>query len=280
MGLVIGDLLRDARLRLRATSHAPAAREAALILAHVLGWTEAQVIARDDRFLEEEAATRYEALLARRLAGEPYAYLVGEREFYGRVFAVDSRVLIPRPETEHLIETCLALDLPPEPRILDVGTGSGCIGVTLALEIPGSSILAVDRSLAAAVVARANARRLAAATVRTAVADLTRGLSLAVFDLVVSNPPYVAPRLAPELSPEITDHEPHSALFAGGEGLEVYRRLYSELAGLAPDTPFVCEIGDGQAESLLDLARSYALEPVEAARDFAGIPRVVVINKN
>ena len=150
-------LLVEARRRLAAAPFAPPAREAGLLLAHALGVSEAQVLARHDEDVPAAAADRFLALLERRLAGEPFAYLTGEREFYGRGFRVDRRVLIPRPETEHLVEAALALPLPPGPRILDLGTGSGCLAVTLAAELPAATVVATDLSLAALAVARANA---------------------------------------------------------------------------------------------------------------------------
>ena len=143
----IGELLRDARRRLAAAPFEISRREAALLLARVLGRGEASILAHAEEAVGDDDTERFRALLERRLTGEPMAYLFGEREFYGRPFTVDSRVLIPRPETEHLIETALALDLPPRPRIADAGTGSGAIAVTLALELPGARLLATDVSL-------------------------------------------------------------------------------------------------------------------------------------
>ncbi|HVR07812.1 MAG TPA: peptide chain release factor N(5)-glutamine methyltransferase, partial [Thermoanaerobaculia bacterium] len=210
-GRLLGDLLREGRRRLAATAFAPP-REAALLLGAVLGLTEAQAMARDDQAVPAAAAARFEALLARRLAGEPVAYLLGGREFYGRRFAVDQRVLIPRPETEHVVEAALALALPAAPRILDVGTGSGCLAVTLALELRGATVTAADLSPGALAVAAGNARRHGVAGRVAAVAsDLTVAFDLGGFDLVVSNPPYVDPADAPGLSPEVCKFEPHLA---------------------------------------------------------------------
>src|SRR4029079_11845729 len=142
----IRQLLAEARPRLAATSFGAPPREALLLLGHVLGLSEAQALARGDSDVPARAEARFRELLERRLTGEPAAYLMGEREFYGRPFFVDSRVLIPRPETEHVVEEALAASLPKRPRILDVGTGSGCLAVTLALEIPGSCVVATDLS--------------------------------------------------------------------------------------------------------------------------------------
>src|SRR4051812_41376755 len=206
----IGQLLAEARPLLAATPFGASPREARLLLGHVLGLSEARMIARQETEVPPEAERRFRDLLARRLAGEPVSYLTGEREFWGRSFAVDSRVLIPRPETEHLVEVALSEWLPEQPWILDVGTGSGILAVTLALETPGSRVVATDLSPGALAVAAGNARRLGAgpqvSLVRT---DLTAGLDLSRFDLVVSNPPYVDRAEMPEMSPEVYDFEPH-----------------------------------------------------------------------
>ncbi|MFL6195004.1 MAG: peptide chain release factor N(5)-glutamine methyltransferase [Thermoanaerobaculia bacterium] len=272
-------LLAEARPRLAATPFGAPPREALLLLGHVLGLSEAQVLAREEMEVPAEAERRFRDLLARRLTGEPAAYLLGEREFYGRTFRVDSRVLIPRPETEHLIEAALAERLPERPRILDVGTGSGCIAVTLALEIPGARVAAVDLSAGALEVARGNARRLGARAgfVR---ADLTAGLDLSRFDLVVSNPPYVDRSESPEISPEVLDFEPHLALFPPGAGDSILARLFAECAGLRPGVALAVEIGRGQLDAVRRHAEAAGLELAEVRHDYAGIPRTVVLRRH
>jgi release factor glutamine methyltransferase len=277
--LLVGELLRDGRRRLGATAFAPP-REAALLLGAVLGLSEAQVMARDDEPVPPAAAARFAALLTRRLGGEPVAYLLGGREFYGRRFAVDERVLIPRPETEHVVEAALALRLPPAPRILDVGTGSGCLAVTLALELPGAVAVAADLSPGALAVAAANARRHGAGgRVALVASDLTAALDLARFDLVVSNPPYVDPGEAPGLSPEVCDFEPHLALFSPGSGDATLARLFRECARLRQGVPLVVEIGSGQLDAASRHAAAAALEIVAVRRDYAGVPRVLVLRR-
>jgi release factor glutamine methyltransferase len=277
--LLVGELLREGRRRLGATAFAPP-REATLLLAAVLGLSEAQVMARDDEPVPPAAAARFAALLARRLRGEPVAYLLGGREFYGRRFAVDQRVLIPRPETEHVVEAALALRLPPAPRILDVGTGSGCLAVTLALELPGAAVVAADLSPGALAVAAANARRHGAGgRVALVASDLTAALDLARFDLVVSNPPYVDPGEAPDLSPEVCHFEPHLALFSPGSGTATLARLFRECARLRPGVPLVVEIGSGQLDAAYRHAAAADLEIVAVRRDYAGIPRVLVLRR-
>lgn len=274
----VAHLLLTARRRLAAAPFAPSTREAMLLLGHVLGWREAQVIARDAEPVAAELAARFEALLERRLRGEPVAYLLGEREFYGRPFAVDPRVLIPRPETEHLVETALAQTLPAQPRILDIGTGSGCLAVTLARELPAARVAATDVSLGALAVAAANVRRHGVGErVSLVAADLVAGLDLGAFDLVVSNPPYVDPAQLPELSVEVHGFEPHGALFAADAGLAVLRRLLAAGADLRPGVPLLLEIGKGQVEAVAGGAAAAGLEVAEVVADYAGIPRTVVL---
>ena len=271
-------LLTAARARLEATPFGAPPREATLLLSRILGWSEAQLLARDGEAVPEAAAERFQALLERRLTGEPVAYLLGEREFYGRPFRVDPRVLIPRPETEHLVEAALARALPRAPLLLDVGTGSGILAVTLALEIPGARVVATDLSFGALAVAADNARRLGAhlMPVRT---DLAAGLDLSRFDLVVSNPPYIDPGEAPSLSPEVREFEPHLALFAPGRGDSVLERLFGLCTGLRSGVRLLVEIGHGQLDTARRHAEASDLLFDEAVPDYAGIPRVVILRR-
>jgi release factor glutamine methyltransferase len=274
-------LLAEARPRLAATSFGAPPREALLLLGHVLGLSEAQALARGDSEVPARAESRFRELLERRLTGEPAAYLMGEREFYGRVFCVDSRVLIPRPETEHVVEEAIAVitaALPARPWILDVGTGSGCLAVTLALEIPGSCVVATDLSPGALAVAAKNARRLGA-RISLLGTDLTAGLDLARFDLVVSNPPYVDLADAPLLSPEVCNFEPALALFAPGSGDSVLARLFAQCAALRPGVSLAVEIGYGQLDAARRHAEASGLEVLRVRADYAGIPRVVVLRR-
>jgi len=277
-------LLAEARPLLAATPFGAPRREAALLLGHVLGLSEAQVLAREESAVPAEAEERFRALLARRLAGEPVAYLKGEREFWGRPFLVDSRVLIPRPETEHLIEVAievaLAGPLPAAPWILDVGTGSGILAVTLALEIPGARLVATDLSPGALAVAAGNARRHGVrGRVRLAALDLTAGLDLARFDLVVSNPPYVDRSEAAEMSPEVCEHEPHLALFPPGAGDAVLARLLAQCSELRPGVSLAVEIGRGQLDAVRRHAAAAGLEVAGVREDYAGIPRTVLLRR-
>jgi release factor glutamine methyltransferase len=275
----IGELLAGGRARLAAAPLAPPPREAALLLGRVLGLSEAQVLARDERPVDSPDALLYQDWIERRAGGEPVAYLLGEREFYGRVFRVDPRVLIPRPETEHLIEQALATPLQPRPRILEVGAGSGCIAVTLACELPAARLVATDLSAGALAVARNNAARLGAADqvalVRT---DLFAGIVPETIDLLVSNPPYVDQIEAAEMSPEVCNFEPHLALFPpGGGGLETISRLLASAAALRPGVRVLLEIGRGQLEAVESSARAAGFHLLAAHPDYAGIPRVAVL---
>jgi release factor glutamine methyltransferase len=279
----VDELVAEARRQLAATSFGASPREAALLAAHVFGMSEAQVLAYGERRVAAADAARFRALLARRAGGEPFAYLTGEREFYGRAFAVDQRVLIPRPETEHLIAAVLGLELPPRPRILDIGTGSGAIAVTLACELAGARVIASDLSPGALAVAAANARRHGvAARLRAVALDLTRGLDLARVDLVVSNPPYVDPPedgQAPATSPEVYNFEPHLALFSAGGGESTLVRLFAECATLRPGVRLVVEIGYGQAARLTRRAAASGLEIEATHADYGGIPRILVLRR-
>jgi release factor glutamine methyltransferase len=249
-----------------------------LLLGHVLGVGDASLLARDDEAVGDEAANCFEALIARRLAGEPIAYLVGSKEFYGRSFAVDERVLVPRPETEHLVEAALALasSLRDRPRVLDLGTGSGCIAVTLALELPGSRLAATDASSAALAVAGANARALGARVALLA-ARWAAPLRVAAFDLVVANPPYLDP--GGPVQPEVARWEPASALWADDGGLASYRELLADLAAARPGTPLLLEIGLGQAAPLAALAGQHGWRLAAVRPDLAGIERVVELRR-
>lgn len=285
MTAAAGDVLAEARGRLAAAGIPQAGREARLLLAHVLRLDEARLIARPETELAAAESGRFEELLERRAAGEPSAYLLGRREFYGREFAVDPRVLVPRPETEHLVEAALALELPEAPRILDVGTGSGCVAITLALERPGARVVATDRSPGALAVARANAQTLAALAlpatgadggIRLVGANLAGGLDVAAFDLVVSNPPYIAEPEVPTLPVDVREHEPRDALVAGPTGLEAYEGLLAQLAAARPGTPLLLEIGAGQARRVEALLEAAGFVHERTVPDYSGIPRVVI----
>lgn len=272
--MTLGDLLEEARQRLRVLPFAPAPREAVLLLAELLGWGEARVRARTDEQADPELVRRFRSLLTRREQGEPVAYLFGRKEFFGRDFAVDRRVLVPRPETEHLIEKALLLPLPAAPWVVDVGTGSGAIAVTLAAELPGARVVATDLSLGALEIAKANARRHGVDDrVLFLHTDLLAGVEFGQVDLLVSNPPYVDPAEAERLSPEVAAFEPHLALFAEDCGRLAITRLLEQARGLRPGTPILLEIGYDQADFVVAAAARQGLGPVEITPDYAGLPR-------
>ncbi len=276
----VRDLLKEARRRLAATPFGAPTREAGLLLGQVTGLSEAQILAHPELPVGGAAAAQFSDLLSRRLTGEPVAYLLGERDFYGRTFHVDRRVLIPRPETEHLVEAALALGLREGARIVDVGTGSGCLAVTLALEVPGAWVVATDLSPGALAVAAGNARRHGVADrVQLVGADLLTGLDLSRFDLVVSNPPYIDLTEAPGLSPEVCNFEPHLALFSPGAGDSTLARLFAESAGLKAGTPLLVEIGYGQLDAARRHASASSLQMAGACKDYSGIPRVLTLRR-
>ena len=268
-----GDILQAARARLAATSQNPR-RDAEVLLAHVLGWDQAALLTHPERLLSPAVADRFESLLRRRLASEPIQYLTGAQEFFGLLLEVSPDVLIPRPETEHLVEAVLErFGREANARIVDVGTGSGAIAVALAHALPRSQVTAVDVSSAALEVARRNAQRHGVMErVRLLHSDLLAAIDSADFDAVVSNPPYIAD--GELLEPQVSNYEPHSALYAGPTGLEVYERLIPQARRvLKPQGWLVLEIGHGQQpalEALLSRWRGVRFLP-----DLQGIPRVV-----
>jgi release factor glutamine methyltransferase len=271
-----------ARDRLRAAGIPPdeADLDARVLAERMLDWDAAQYLTYANEEEPEGFAASFEALVARRAAREPTAYLVGRREFCGLEFQVTPAVLIPRPETELIVESALSLFSRSSGalEIADVGTGSGCLAVTLARERPASRIIATDISSEALEVARLNARRLGvAARIEFVETDLLNGVDRE-FDLIVSNPPYVPERDRPQLQPEVRDYEPARALFAGDDGLSIIRRLVDQAAErLKPEGRFIFEFGFGQADdvrTVLSNTRSMVL--LDLRRDLQGIPRVAV----
>jgi release factor glutamine methyltransferase len=264
---IVADALTAARQRIPVS-------EARLLLGHVLGRNHAWLEAHRDDALDGEVLRVFASLVARRAAGEPVAYLLGVREFYGRDFAVSPAVLIPRPETELLVELGIAaVGRIAAPRILDLGTGSGCVAVTLALELPGARVTAVDVSPAALDVARGNAARLGA-DLRFCAGDWFTALPEGErFDLVVSNPPYVAEG-DPHLSEGDLRFEPSLALACGADGLSAIRRIVAEApAHLAPGGALYFEHGYDQGEAVASLLADAGYRDIEQHRDLAGIVR-------
>lgn len=248
--------------------------EARLLLRHLCGRNAAWLEAHRDDALDTALAADFAALVARRATGEPIAYLTGFREFYGREFAVSPAVLIPRPETELLVELGREkLAGHVRPRILDLGTGSGCLAITLALELPTAAVTAVDVSSAALAVAAANADRLGAA-VRFRQGDWFAALETEHYDLIVANPPYVATG-DPHLNEGDLRFEPPSALACGADGLDAIRRIVADAPSfLVPGGWLFLEHGYDQAPAVAALLEAAGFADIEQRRDLAGIVRV------
>lgn len=254
--------------------------DAELLAAHALGCDRVKLYMDMDRPWADAELVVVRELLKRRRAFEPIAYIRGEREFYGRRFRVDRRVLIPRPDTETLIERALALLPIDEPmRVLDLCTGSGAIGVTLAAERSLADVDVTDVSTDALTVALANARALGVdARVHCLAGDLFEAIPPdARFNLIACNPPYIAEASRASLARDIVDHEPSLALFADDEGFAFYRRLATQLgAHLLPGGSVLLEVGAGQAAEVRSmLSAQVELESVVSHTDLGGIARVV-----
>ncbi len=286
--------------------HAERARpDAETLLLRVLGKDKAWLMAHADEQLTGDQAARYAELLKRRTRGEPIQYITGETEFFGLPFRVTPDVLIPRPETEHLVEKVLELAARFEqPRIVDVGTGSGAIAVALAHHLPHAAITAIDLSAPALAVARENAERnVVSGRISFLVGDLLAPLmdsaqetknsvphpfrvwcekggraslsTMDCFEIVVSNPPYVPASDRDQLSVEVREYEPALALYAGEDGLDIYRRLIpTAFAALAPGGFVALEIGYGQSPAVHALLAASGFAQIEFVPDLQGISRV------
>jgi release factor glutamine methyltransferase len=275
--------LARGRALLRAAGVSEVDANAELLLAHLLGTGRGGVIVRGAEPLPQALAERYAAGLARRCRREPLQHVTGEQEFHGSTFRIDARALIPRPETEGLVLWALALDLPRGSRVADLGTGSGCIAVSLALARPDLRLVALDRSAEALDLARENA---AAHGVLERI-EFQRGDFAAppaawreMIDLVVCNPPYVSAQEWEALEPEVRDHDPRCALVAGSDGFAAHDVVIPSAAVLLPPGgPLLLEIGCGQSAGVADrLARS-GFEAIEVRPDLRGIPRVVLARR-
>ena len=257
-----------------------ARRDVSVLARRALGWTMADWVTNAGALSPAGFAESLQRLVLRRMTHEPVAYITGVREFYGRDFMVTRAVLIPRPETEGVIEA-----VPPdifagqgtnEPVALDIGTGSGCLAITLALEHPATRVIATDVSREALAIANENAQRLGADRVEFVESPLVPP-GLPPLDLIVTNPPYVPERDRESLSPDVRDFEPALALFAGEDGLDVIRALLPQArTALKPGGVLVMEIGAGQAGTVTALVAEAGLRLVTIRLDLQGIPRIVV----
>jgi release factor glutamine methyltransferase len=280
--MLIGEALAQAAVRLKNDGVESPRLDAELLLAHVLGTNRAAVLAWPERRLTPKQLTHYRELVARRGSREPLAYIVGHREFYDLDLVVNPKVLIPRPETELLVEHALRLarGLPGTPRLADVGAGSGAIAVTLAVHLPAAVVYALEESAGALAVVAENARRHGVAgRVRCLQGDLLAALPEAV-DLITANLPYVTSEEWPGLAPEIREYEPHAALDGGHDGLDLIRRLLATAGPyLRPGGALLLEIGAGQGVAVVALAReSFPQAEVRLYQDYAGLDRVVVVS--
>lgn len=258
----LDEWIRDATDELQRAGVDSPRLDAQVLAAHGLGRDRSWVLAHPDTLVKGD---ELRALLQRRVNREPLAYITGVREFYGRVFAVDRDVLVPRQETEFLVERAkLWVNDGKDFEVLDVGTGSGCIGITLALECPAAKVTLLDKSANALRVANKNAESLGA-RVRFVHSDLYAALPRKRFRVVVSNPPYVAHR--DDLPPEVRDFEPEAALYAEADGMAMYRRLASETFAATRCEVLMVEIGQGQADGVTAIFAEYGWDLADAMTD-------------
>lgn len=256
--------------------------DAEVLLSHILGMDRIHLYVNFDQPLEANELAAFREAVKRRAQRQPVAYITGTKEFMGLAFAVTPAVLIPRPETELLVEAALArLDGRPEPLVLDVGTGSGAIIVSLLVKLPAAGGVGVDVSAEALAVARANAARLGAGErLELKQGDLFAPAAGQVFDAIVSNPPYIADGDLAGLEAELR-YEPRAALAGGADGLNFYRRLVGGGAALLKTGGFLAlEVGAGQAPAVAAMATAASgLAVAEVVKDYAGIDRVVVLER-
>jgi release factor glutamine methyltransferase len=285
----IAQAITEAANLLRENGVSDDRRTASLVLGHALGVERTYLITHANDDLDQTQYQTFLLMIERRAAGEPLQYITGHQEFYGLDFKVTSDVLIPRPETEFLIEQVIkyaqSIHSTNELLIVDAGTGSGCIAITLALNIKNARIIATDISNAALNVARENAECLNAKDhIEFLEGDLLtplagRGLENSI-DFLVSNPPYIARQDASTLQREVKDWEPHTALFADDDGLRFYQRLLSEgLSYVRRDGFFICEIGYTQLDAIQQMIDPKLWRLEDVTNDLQGIPRTLTIRR-
>ncbi len=285
-GATIRGIQSEARARLAATGVAEAALETRLLLAEALGAPPEALLLRRDELPDPAGASRFEALLQRRLRGEPVAYILGRREFWSLPLQVTADTLVPRPDSETLIEAALAwADARPGGRgsvrrVLDLGTGSGCLLLALLSELPEANGLGVDRSFPALRVAQANAAALGLGIRSHFIcADWADALA-GTFDLIVSNPPYVSDAEWQSLEGQVRDFEPALALRGGADGCAAYRRVFADLLRLLhTESAAWVEIGGDSASAVSVIAAETGLQPVEMRTDLAGRPRALGLRR-
>jgi len=283
MKWTIAEILKEAALELDSAGVPEARREAGSLLSFILGKDRTFLISHGEDETDENSFVRLREFVERRAAGEPLQYITGVQDFYGREFQVTPDVLIPRPETELLVEAALQIVGDTVPLMCDVGTGSGCIAVTLLCELVNARAVAIDKSPAALEVAKLNARKHSV-TERAifVVSDCFNSLDSRdyEFDLIVSNPPYVAEAALEGLQREVRDHEPLVALSPGGDGLSVIRRLIDDgPAFIKANGHLLMEIGFDQGETVERIVKDSDWSLREIRPDLQGIPRIVVLQK-
>lgn len=274
MATEVSQLIAEGRLRLQRVTDQPS-HEAEILLAAALGKSRAWVMAHpEERILDCEATDRYESYVTRRSHGEPVAYVLGEKEFWSLPLEVTSDVLVPRPETELVVELALThLPRDQEARALDLAAGSGAIALALARELPRTTVVGTDISAAAIAVARRNAQRLGLANVRFRTGNWFDPVADERFDLIASNPPYIA-ESDERVQPAVRRFEPHAALFGGTDGLEALRVIAGTAAGhLSPGGWLVVEHGDRQGLAVRELLHAGGFTDVRTHQDLAGLDR-------
>ena len=285
MPATIAETLKLASKQLREASVANDLLDAQTLLAEALGKDRTYLIVNFNEQLSDELLAAYQSLIARRASGEPLQYITGHQEFFGLEFEVTPAVLIPRPETELIVEEVIRLvDVHKivAPVIVDVGTGSGCIAIALARELEDAKVTAVDISETALEIARRNAAKHELADrVRFVNSDLLAAFPEIQFaDFILSNPPYVAVHELPTLQREVRDWEPHTALTDNADGLSFYRRLLNETPiRLKPGGFLICELGFGQSETVSAMADSQVWSEVRLLDDLQSIPRTLVLRR-
>ena len=285
MPATIAETLKLASKQLREASVANDLLDAQTLLAEALGKDRTYLIVNFNEQLSDELLAGYQRLIARRASGEPLQYITGHQEFFGLEFEVTPAVLIPRPETELIVEEVIRLvDVHKiaKPVIVDVGTGSGCIAIALARELEDAKVTAVDISETALEIARRNAAKHELADrVRFVNSDLLAAFPEIQFaDFILSNPPYVAVHELPTLQREVRDWEPHTALTDNADGLSFYRRLLADApARLKPGGYLICELGFGQSAAVSAMADSQMWSEVRLLDDLQSIPRTLVLRR-
>jgi release factor glutamine methyltransferase len=271
------EILERAAAELLSSGNPNGRRDAELLLLHVTGRDRAYLLTHPDDPVTPQQLAHYHELIARRKTHEPIQYIIGDREFYGLRFEVNPSVLIPRPETEHLVEAALErIPIGVATRVADIGTGSGAIAVSIARHRALAQVTALDISRAALAVADRNTiANEVSGQIRLLESDLLSAVRDERFDMIVSNPPYIADSERESLESQVRDYEPEQALFAGQSGLEIYQRIIPQAArALDPEGWLLMEIGAGQDVHLRQLLKGW--RAVSFVADLQGIPRVVI----